>query len=117
MHPSKIPSFIEAADMIVSPRCTGTNTPLKIYGYLRSGKPIVATDMLTHTQVLNKDVAVLVPPTEQGLKEGMCELIKNPKLGYEKAQAAKQLAEEKYSDAIYMQKVKKLYDALNLDKS
>jgi len=32
VHPSQIPSFVEAADMIVSPRCTGTNTPLKIYG-------------------------------------------------------------------------------------
>jgi hypothetical protein len=27
--------------------------------------------------------------------------------------AAKKLAEEKYSDAIYMHKVKKLYDAIN----
>ena len=37
----------------------GTNTPLKIYQYLRSGRPIVATRLLTHTQVLDDDVAVL----------------------------------------------------------
>ena len=35
-----------------SPRSTGTNTPLKIYQYLRSGRPIVATNLRTHTQVL-----------------------------------------------------------------
>jgi len=116
IHPSEIPSFIDAADMIVSPRCTGTNTPLKIYGYLRSGKPIVATNMLTHTQVLNNSVAVLVSPNEQGLSEGMCKLMDNPALGQEKVCAAKQLAEEKYSDTIYMHKVKKLYDAINFDK-
>ena len=41
---------------------TGTNTPLKIYSYLRSGKPIVATNLLTHTQVLTPDIAKLVEP-------------------------------------------------------
>ncbi len=116
VHPSEIPSYIEAADMIVSPRCTGTNTPLKIYGYLRTGKPIIATDMLTHTQVLNKDVAMLVSPDAAGISEGMNELINKPELGVAKVEAASQLAEEKYSDAIYMHKVKKLYDALGLDK-
>ena len=35
--------------MLVSPRSRGTNTPLKIYQYLRSGRPIVATRLLTHT--------------------------------------------------------------------
>src|SRR6185295_18121180 len=49
----EIPLFLDAADVLVSPRSTGTNTPLKIYQYLRAGRPIVATRLLTHTQVLN----------------------------------------------------------------
>ena len=49
----EIPAFVAACDILVSPRIRGTNTPLKIYSYLRSGKPIVATDLLTHTQVLS----------------------------------------------------------------
>ena len=50
--------------LISSPRLAsaGTNTPLKIYSYLRAGKPIVATDLLTHTQVLDREVAILVRP-------------------------------------------------------
>ena len=48
----EIPAFVEACDILVSPRIRGTNTPLKIYSYLRSGRPIVATNLLTHTQVL-----------------------------------------------------------------
>src|SRR5688572_9861319 len=48
-QPAKdIPEFVEAADLLVSPRIRGTNTPLKIYSYLRSGKPIVATNLVTH---------------------------------------------------------------------
>ena len=35
--------FPDAADVLVSPRSRGTNTPLKIYQYLRAGRPIVAT--------------------------------------------------------------------------
>ena len=49
----EIPAFVAACDMLASPRIRGTNTPLKIYSYLRSGKPIVATNLLTHTQVLS----------------------------------------------------------------
>src|SRR5262249_46629346 len=38
---SEIPAYLLAADVLVSPRSRGTNTPLKIYQYLRSGKAIV----------------------------------------------------------------------------
>ena len=48
----EIPAFVAAAAVLASPRIRGTNTPLKIYSYLRSGVPIVATNLLTHTQVL-----------------------------------------------------------------
>ncbi len=35
----EIPAYLEAADVLVSPRSRGKNTPLKIYQYLRSGTP------------------------------------------------------------------------------
>ena len=41
--PDSVPGFIQMADALVSPRLSGTNTPLKIYSYLKSGKPVVAT--------------------------------------------------------------------------
>jgi len=49
--------------VLVSPRSSGTNTPLKIYQYLRAGRPIVATRLLTHTQVLSDQTAILTPAT------------------------------------------------------
>ena len=52
--PHEIPHFVDACDILVSPRISGTNTPLKIYSYLRSGRPIVATNLHTHTQVLSR---------------------------------------------------------------
>ena len=67
----EIPAFVQACDILVSPRRRGTNTPLKIYSYLRSGKPIVATDLLTHTQVLSPAVARLVPAEAKAFAAGV----------------------------------------------
>ena len=55
-----IPHFLDAADVLVSPRRHGTNTPLKIYEQLASGKPLVATRIWSHTQVLTDEVCMLV---------------------------------------------------------
>ncbi|MBN2400479.1 MAG: glycosyltransferase [Candidatus Aminicenantes bacterium] len=54
-----IPYYLHAASVLVSPRILGTNIPLKIYSYLASGVPVVATDLLTHTQSINRDIAIL----------------------------------------------------------
>ncbi|MEX0611743.1 MAG: glycosyltransferase, partial [Pirellulales bacterium] len=51
--------LLAEADVLVSPRISGDNTPMKIYSYLHAGKPLVVTDLPTHTQVLNSSVAFL----------------------------------------------------------
>ena len=67
-RPHEIPAILEAADVLVSPRSRGTNTPLKIYQYLRSGRAIVATRLLTHTQVLDDSVAILTGVVAAGVR-------------------------------------------------
>jgi len=54
-----IPYYLQTASVLVSPRILGTNIPLKIYSYLASGVPVVATDLITHTQSIGKDIAIL----------------------------------------------------------
>ena len=53
------------------PRISGTNTPLKIYSFLKSGKPFVATRLYTHTQVLTDEMVILADPTPGGMAEGL----------------------------------------------
>ena len=77
----EIPAYLDAADVLVSPRSTGTNTPLKIYQYLRSGRPIVATRLLTHTQVLDDGIAFLTPPNAAGFAAGILEAVGDPRPG------------------------------------
>ena len=104
-QPAKeIPGFVQAADLLVSPRIRGTNTPLKIYSYLRSGKPIVATNLLTHTQVLTPEIARLVDPKPEPFAAAILELIERPD---ERARLSDRrprlVAQEKYSRESYLQ--------------
>jgi glycosyltransferase involved in cell wall biosynthesis len=97
-----IPAFLDAADVLVSPRSTGTNTPLKIYQYLRAGRPIVATRLLTHTQVLDDHVAILTAPTPEAFGAGVLDAIRDPERAQALGMRARQLAEKKYSYDAYL---------------
>ncbi|HEX9367431.1 MAG TPA: glycosyltransferase family 4 protein [Vicinamibacterales bacterium] len=98
----EIPAFLDAADALVSPRSLGTNTPLKIYQYLRSGRPIVATRLLTHTQVLDDEVAFLTEATADGFGAGILAAISDPDRARAVGARARHLAETKYSHDAYM---------------
>ena len=110
--PQEMPYFLEAADVLVSPRATGTNTPLKIYSYLRSGKPIVATDIRSHTQVLGPETALLVEPTPAALAAGITRLLDRPDERERLVTAALALAETKYSRDAYLARTRDAYNRL-----
>ena len=109
----EIPSFLDAADALVSPRSTGTNTPLKIYQYLRSGRPIVATRLLTHTQVLDDEVSILTEPTAEGLAAGLLEALGDARRGRALGARARDLAERKYSDEAYIDRTRRALEAFD----
>ena len=101
---------MQMADILVSPRKDGKNTPLKIYSYLRSGKPIVATNILTHTQVLNDEVAMLTENNAEAFGAGTLELINDPARQQQLAANAMRLSHEKYSYEAYLSKTAKVYE-------
>ena len=108
----EIPSFVAACDILVSPRIAGTNTPLKIYSYLRSGRPIVATDLRTHTQVLEPGTAALVSPDPVAFADAVGRLIDQPDERERLATAAAALAARKYSRAYYLEQTREAYTRL-----
>jgi len=68
---AEIPYYLQTADILVSPRTLGTNIPLKIYSYLASGVPVVATDLPTHTQTVTPDLAILAAPAAELFAAGI----------------------------------------------
>lgn len=112
-QPAKeIPGFVQAADLLVSPRIRGTNTPLKIYSYLRSGRPIVATNLLTHTQVLTPEIAKLVDPQPEPFAAAIVSLIDSTAERERLSSAAAAVAQEKYSRESYMRRTAEAYRRL-----
>jgi len=116
VSPELVPKFLDVADILVTPRIEGNNTPLKIYSYLKSGKPIVATNHITHTQVLNDRVAVLTNCDAKSFAEGLIKILDDENLRNEISQNAKALAEEKYSYNSYVQKTATIYNFLEQKK-
>jgi glycosyltransferase involved in cell wall biosynthesis len=100
----EVPAFLDAATVLVSPRSTGTNTPLKIYQYLRSGRPIVATNLRTHTQVLSDSTAYLAAPTPEAFSAAILDAFADPNRAAAVGVRARQFAETEYSDEAYMAK-------------
>ena len=92
--------------MLVSPRSRGTNTPLKIYQYLRAGRVIVATRLLTHTQVLTDEVAILTEPTPAAFGEGILAALADPARAADIGRRAGELATTKYSYEAYLSRTR-----------
>jgi glycosyltransferase involved in cell wall biosynthesis len=108
----KIPGYLDAADVLVSPRSTGTNTPLKIYQYLRAGRPIVATRLLTHTQVLSDDVAFLTEASPHDFARGILRAVNEPSAGRRIGENARRLADTRYTYEAYLQRTREACAAL-----
>jgi glycosyltransferase involved in cell wall biosynthesis len=104
--------FTAKADILLSPRSDGTNTPLKIYEQLASGKPLVATRIYSHTQVLTEDVAFLVDPTPKDMAKGIILSLNEKELVKQKVESAMNLYENEYSRTVYTSKLKRLLETL-----
>ena len=92
-----MPAFMRASEVLVSARSRGQNSPLKLYSYLKWGRPIVATDLYTHTQVLDSATALLVPATPRGIADGIVTVLNDSALAGTLASAARARYVERYS--------------------
>lgn len=109
---SQMGALFRGSDALVSPRIRGVNTPMKIYSYLDSGKPLLATDLPTHSQVLGPDVAELAAPDPESFAEGMLRLARDPARGARLAVAAREQVKNRHSRAAYRDTLAQLYGEL-----
>jgi len=107
--PSELPLFLALADVLVSPRAKGQNTPFKVFTYIASGKPLVATRIPTHTQLLDDTTAFLVEPTPRAVAAGLEAALDDPEEAAARARAARELVEREYSVERYREKIARAY--------
>lgn len=109
---SALGEYLSQADILASPRSKGNNTPMKIYSYLHSGRAILATDLPTHTQVLNSDVSLLVAAEPAAIAEGLKILVQNIDLRHQLGDRAFAYAEENFTLKVFRQRLWQLYEKL-----
>ena len=104
--------YLACASVLISPRLDGTSTPLKIYSYLHAEKPIIATSITSHTQVLTPDTALLVVPNHLAFADGILQVLGDPELAERLGKNAHQLARDKFGRQDYITKVNQIYKTL-----
>jgi glycosyltransferase involved in cell wall biosynthesis len=111
---SELEALLRRADVLVSPRLKGLNTPMKIYSYLDSGTAVLATRLRTHTQVLDDRTAYLVAPEPEALGDGLVDLMCNPVLREQLASRAKQYAQQEFTPEAAQRKLRTFYSMMEL---
>ncbi|MCH2190246.1 MAG: glycosyltransferase [Gammaproteobacteria bacterium] len=107
-----IGKYMEQADVLLSPRIHGENTPMKIYNYMASGKAIIATKTFSHTQVLDECTAELAEVCAESLSKAMVSLANDSQKRIDLGKTGRSKAESEYSVAAFEDKVAKFFGEL-----
>jgi len=114
---SEIPYWLKAADVLVLPNSAKEEiskfwtSPIKMFEYMASKRPIMASDLPSIREILNEGNAILVQPDNpQGLAEGIRKVLENKNLA-EKISARAFRDVQNYT---WQKRVKKILEFINL---
>jgi glycosyltransferase involved in cell wall biosynthesis len=110
--PGEIPAYLRAASVLVSPRSRGNNAPLKLLSYMRSGTPMVVTDIRSHTQLVDSSVALVVPASADALAAGIDAVLNDPVAAGARAAGARQRFRERYTMEAFIESTAAAYAVL-----
>lgn len=106
----RLDTYLAEADILVSSRTGGINTPMKIFPYLHSGKPLLATDLYTHKQVITENEAYLAPANPFGFSKGILDLVNNEDLRKRLGEKGRKLVEKNHTYSAYKERLNSVYD-------
>ena len=106
----RLGSYMADADILVSPRIHGMNTPLKVFPYLHSGKPLLATDLRTHNQIISKNEAYLAQPDPLHFAEAILELSGDSELRDRLGRNGRAFIEQNHTFEKYRDRLDDAYD-------
>lgn len=113
---SEIPFWQKAADVVVLPNTAREDiskyytSPMKLFEYMASRRPIVATDIPSIREIVNDTSAVIVSPDDpEAMAKGIVEILGND-------DRAKRITEKAYQDVLlhtWDKRAKRISDFLN----
>lgn len=102
--------YLTEADILVAPRIKGINTPMKIFPYLHSGKPVLLTDLYTHNQLVSSNEAFLAPANPGGFTDGIITLAKDRELRKRLGENGRLFVEKNHTFTAHKKRVNYIYN-------
>ena len=99
--PDELPAVLSACDVLMSPRRSGINTPLKLLDYMKAGRAILATDNVANRLIVGETTAHLVPTTVEGLADGIQRLAADADYRAQLASQGRRLVDERYNFRVF----------------
>lgn len=108
--PDILPEYLAASDILLSPRVSGINTPLKILDYMKAGRAIAATDIPSNRLLLSDDNAVFaeIDPVEFG--KAIISLVTDEEKRQRQGIALRELYETKYNFDCFRERLAACYE-------
>jgi len=104
--------YLSQADCLCIPRLYGENTPLKIYPFLHSGVPVIATNLKTNTQVLNTTISALANPNALDFSKALIKLFTDNEYRINLGKNGFEYAEENFTFKVFNEKLNSIYDKI-----
>jgi len=105
----RIPVFFSLASILLSPRSYGKNMPLKVFDYMAAERPILATDVAAHRDILCNGRALLYEPTPGALADAIDHIRSHPDNSARMVAAATRYYSENLSWENFLEALKLAY--------
>lgn len=110
--PDELPAYLAASDILLSPRISGHNTPLKLLDYFKAGGSILATDVEANRLLLDDTTALFAPPEHAAFATALATLARDPALRQTLAAKGRHLIDTTYNFDAYRAQLAAVYAAL-----
>ena len=109
ISPDILPNYLSASDILLSPRISGVNTPLKVLDYMKAGRAIAATDIPSNRLLLDESTAVLAAPEPAPFGQAISDLVGDAEKRTHMGVASRQLHETTYNFREYCRLLSECY--------
>ena len=112
IHPDKLPTYLSASDILLAPRKSGVNSPLKILDYFKAGAAIVATNTKANQRLLNDENSVLCEFSQDAFAQSILDLSASPEKRKALGEKAYELYQSTYNFKEFSKQVETVYQRL-----
>jgi len=105
-------AYCMQANLLVSPRTHGENTPMKVYSYLDSGVPVLATRLPTHTEVMTDKNSFLAEANANAFSRAIEEVFEDYDAALARADVAAALIAKEHSKIAFSKRVSFIYKSV-----